>query len=147
MATLFERIEADYTTAMKARERLRIDTLRLLKAGLQRMAIDKRKDALDEKEIVQVISQQAKQRRETIESAKQANRQDVLTQSTEELALLTAYLPEQLSEADLIELVEEGVAEAGPNQGAVMKYIMGKAGGGVDGKTVSQLVSVRLKQK
>ncbi len=147
MATLSERIEADYKTAMKAGARLRIDTLRLLKAGLQRVAIDKRKDALDEKEIVQVISQQAKQRRETIESAKQASRQDVLAQATEELALLTAYLPEQLSEADLIELVEEGVAEAGPNQGAVMKYIMGKAGGGVDGKTVSQLVSARLKQK
>ena len=51
MATLSERIEADYKTAMKAGARLRIDTLRLLKAGLQRVAIDKRKDALDEKEI------------------------------------------------------------------------------------------------
>ncbi len=147
MATLFERIGADYTTAMKAKERLRIDTLRLIKAGMQRVAIEKRKDALDDKEVTQVISQQAKQRRETIESAKQGNRQDVLTQATEELALLTSYLPQQLSEEALKKLVEEAMAEAGPNQGSIMKYVMGKAGGAADGKTVSQLVSARLKSQ
>ena len=147
MATLRERIEADYTAAMKARERLRIDTLRLVKAGIQRAALEKRKDALDDKAVIQVIAQQAKQRRETIESAKQGNRQDVLTQATDELALLTSYLPQPLSEDALKQLVEEAVAEAGPNQGAIMKYVMGKAGGAADGKTVSQLVSARLKSR
>ena len=147
MATLFERIGADYTTAMKAKERLRIDTLRLIKAGMQRVAIEKRKDVLEDKEVTQVISQQAKQRRETIEAAKQGNRQDVLTQATEELALLTAYLPQQLSEEALKKLVEEAMAEVDPNQGAIMKYVMGKASGAADGKTVSQLVSARLKAR
>lgn len=146
MPTLAERLDADYKTAMKAGARLRIDTLRLIKAAMQRAAIDKRKDTLDDQEIVQVIAQQAKQRRETIESAKQASRQDVLTQATEELALLTSYLPQQLSPDEVKQVIEEAIGAVGSNQGPVMKYVMGKAGGAADGKMVSQLVSERLKK-
>ena len=146
MATLTERIEADYKTAMKAGERLRVDTLRLLKAGIQRTAIEKRKDALDDPEIIQVLTQQAKQRRETIESAKQSNRQDVLDQSTQELAILNAYLPQPLSPDAVKQLIDEAVNTIGMNQGQIMKYVMVKAAGAVDGKLVSQLVAERLKQ-
>ncbi len=146
MATLSERLESDYKTALKAGDRLRVDTLRLVKAGLQRAAIDKRKDALDEPEIIQVLAQQAKQRRETIDSAKQTSRQDVLTQATQELAILNAYLPQQLSPEALKQLVDEAVAAVGPQQGAIMKYVMGKAAGAADGKMVSQLVGERLKR-
>ena len=145
MTTLSERLEADYKTAMKAGQRVRIDTIRMVKAAMQRAAIDKRKDTLDEAETIQVINQQVKQRRETIESAKQTNRQDVLTQATEELELLTAYLPQQLSPEALKQLVEEAVAAVGTNQGQIMKYVMGKAAGAADGKMVSQLVGERLK--
>ena len=143
MATLAERLEADYKTALKAGERRRVDTIRLVKAAMQRAAIDKRKDALDYQEIVQVITQQTKQRRETIESAKQGHRQDVLAQATEELALLNAYLPPQLSPEALKQLIEEAVAAVGAGHGPVMKYVMGKAAGAADGKLVSQLVAER----
>ncbi|MBI3996022.1 MAG: GatB/YqeY domain-containing protein [Candidatus Omnitrophica bacterium] len=146
MAGLLERLEADYKTALKAGERLRVDTLRLIKAGIQRVASDKRKETLDDQEIIQVLTQQAKQRRETIESAKQANRQDVLAQATQELAILNAYLPQQLSPEALNQLIEEAVAAHGLNQGPVMKYVMGKASGAADGKVVSQLVGERLKK-
>ena len=145
MATLSERLDADYKTAMKAGQRVRIDTIRMVKAAMQRAAIDKRKDALDDAETIQVIAQQVKQRRETIESAKQTSRQDVLAQATEELGLLTAYLPQQLSPEALKQLVEEAVAAVGTNQGQIMKYVMGKAAGAADGKMVSQLVGERLK--
>lgn len=145
MATLNERLDADYKAAMKAGQRVRIDTVRLVKAAMQRAAIDKRKDALDDAEIIQVIGQQVKQRRETIESAKQTSRQDVLAQATEELNLLTAYLPQQLSPDAVKQLIEEAVAAVGTNQGQVMKYVMGKAAGATDGKVVSQLVGERLK--
>ncbi len=145
MPTLTEQLEADYKTALKAGERLRVDTLRLLKAGIQRVAIDKRKDALDDQEIMQVLSQQAKQRRETIESAKNTSRQDVLTQATQELAIINAYLPQQLSEEALNALIEEAIQAVGTNQGLIMKHVMGKAAGAVDGKIVSQLVGKRLK--
>ena len=145
MATLTERIEADYKTALKAGDRLRVDAPRLIKAGIQRAAIDKRKEALDDPEVVQVIVQQAKQRRETLESVKQTNRQDVLTQTTAELAILNGYLPQQLSEDALKQLIDEAVKAAGANQGQIMKYVMGKAAGAADGKVVSRLVGERLK--
>ena len=146
MATLTERLEADYKTALKAGERLRVDTIRMVKAAIQRVAIEKRKEPLDDADVVQVLAQQAKQRRETIESAKQTSRQDVLSQATSELAILTSYLPQQLSEEALKPLIEEAVASVGLNQGPVMKYVMGKAAGSADGKLVSRLVGERLKR-
>lgn len=145
MPTLIERIEADYKTAFKAGERVRIDTLRLIKAGIQHVAIEKRKDVLDDAEVIQVLAQQAKQRRETLEAAKQSNRQDVLTQTTEEMAILNSYLPQPVSEQALKQLIEEAVGAVGTHQGQIMKYVMAKVGGTADGKTVSQLVLARLK--
>ncbi len=144
MPTLTERLNTDYLTAMKAGERLRIDTIRLIKAEVQRVAIEKRKDALDDPEILQVLSRQVKQRRETMEAAKKADRQDILSQTTEELAILNSYLPQQLSEEALRALVDEAIAAVGPNQGQVMKHVMGKAAGAADGKLVSRLVGERL---
>ena len=139
-------MESDYKTALKAGERVRVDTLRLLKAGLQRAAMEKRKETLDDQEILQVLAQQAKQRRETIEAAKQGNRQDLLAQSTEELAILNAYLPQPLTDEALKALIDEAMREVGATQGPLMKYVMAKAAGAADGKRVSQLVSERLKR-
>lgn len=146
MPTLIERIETDYKTALKAGERLRVDTLRLIKAGIQRAASDKRKDSLDDPEVVQVLAQQAKQRRETIDAAKKNSRQDVLDQANQELALLSAYLPQQMSNDALRTLIDEAVGAVGAQQGAIMKYVMAKAAGAADGKVVSQLVAERLKR-
>ena len=146
MATLTERIEADYKTAFKAGERLRVDTLRLVKAAIQRVSIEKHKDALDDAEIIQVLNQQAKQRRETLEAAKKGGRQDVLDQSAQELAILNSYLPQQLSAETLKQLIDEAVQAVGANQGQIMKFVMQKAAGAADGKLVSQLVAERLKQ-
>lgn len=145
MTTLTQHLEADYKAALKAGDRLRVDTLRLIKAGLQRVAIEKRKEALEDPEVIQVLNQQAKQRRETIEAAKQSNRQDVLTQATQELAILNTYLPQQLTEEALKHLIDEAVKTVGANQGQIMKYVMTKAAGTADGKLVSQLVASRLK--
>ena len=146
MATLRERIEDDYKTAMKAQDRLRIDTLRLVKAALQRVAMDKRKDALDDTEITQVLMQQAKQRNETLEMAKQNSRQDVVAQTQQELAVIAAYLPKQMSADELRKIIDEAIAAVGPNQGPIMKFVMAKVPAGTsDGKIVSQLVAERLK--
>ena len=146
MATLTERMDADYKTALKAGERLRVDTLRLIKAGIQRSAMEKRKDTLSDPEILQVLAQQVKQRRETLESAKQSSRQDILDQTAQELAILNTYLPAPLSADAVKQLIDEALKTVGPNQGQIMKQVMAKAAGSVDGKLVSQLVSERLKQ-
>lgn len=145
MGSLTERLEADYKTALKAGERLRVDTIRLVKAGIQRTAIDKRKEGLDDQEVIQVVAQQAKQRRETIESARHSNREDVLSQANEELRILNSYLPQALSPETLKQLIDEAVSSVGPNHGPVMKYVMAKAAGAADGKLVNQLVAERLK--
>lgn len=146
MPTLIERIESDYKVALKAGQRLRVDTLRLVKAGVQGVAIEKRKERLEDHEVLQVIGQQAKQRRETIEAAKQSNRQDVVSQATQELSILTGYLPQQLSPEAIQRLIEEAIEAVGAHQGPIMKYVMGKAAGAADGKLVSHLVGERLKQ-
>ena len=146
MATIAERLDEEYKTALKAQDRLRVDTIRLVKAAMQRVAIDKRKDTLDDQEVTQVVHQQVKQRRETLEAAKQAGRQDIASQATEELAILIAYLPQALSPEVLKQLVEEAIAAVGPHQGPMMKFVMGKAAGAADGTRVSQLVAERLKR-
>lgn len=147
MPTLHERIDADYIAAMKARAQQRVGTLRLIKADIQRVGIEKRSSSLDDKEVTQVLNKQAKQCKETIDAAKKANRQDVLTQATEELAIITNYLPEPLSEDAITQLVDEAFQAAGAEatQGQIMKYVMAKAAGAADGKIVSQLVGARLK--
>jgi len=146
MATLAQRIDEDLKTALKARDQRRLDTLRLVKASIQRSASDKRKDTLDDPEVVQVLVQQAKQRRETIDAAKKGGRQDVLSAAEAELEMINTYLPQQLAPEAIKQLIEEAIKTAGPNQGAIMKFIMAKAVGAADGKLVSQLVGERLKQ-
>jgi uncharacterized protein len=142
--SLWDRIGTEYLAAYKAGDRVRVDTLRLVKAALEKVSIEKRKDRLDDAEILQVLTQQAKQRRETLEAVKASGREDIIAQTNQELAILTAYLPQQMSDEALGTLIEEAFQTAGQNQGQVMKYVMGKAGGAVDGKRVSQLVAQRL---
>ena len=147
MPTLSERIEADYKVAMKAQERLKIDTLRLLKAAAQKSAMDKRKPALDDAEMLTVLSQQTKQRQETLDIAQKSGRSDMVEQSKAEMAIIAAYMPKPLSHDELRALVDEAIGVVGPNQGLIMKHVMGKASGAADGKVVSQLVGERLKAK
>ena len=145
MSQLAQRLEADYKTAFKAQDRLRIDTLRLIKAAIQKIQIDKRKDVLDDAEIHQVLSQQAKQRHETLDAATKSGRQDMIEQTKQELAIISSYLPEQLSPQAITALIDEAIKTVGANQGQIMKFVMAKAGGAADGKQVSQLVAQRLK--
>lgn len=144
MPDLWDRIATDYLTAYKGGEKLRVETLRLVKAALQKSAFEKRKDRLEDADVLQVLSQQAKQRRETLEAVKASGRDDIITQTTQEIAVLTAYLPQQLSDEALGKLIDEALQSAGANQGQIMKFVMGRAGGAVDGKRVNQLVAQRL---
>lgn len=145
MPTLTERLDTDYKTALKAGQRLRVDTVRMIKAAIQRVAMEKRKDTLTDPEVVQIVSQQAKQRHETLAAAEKAGRQDMVDQAKAELALLQEYLPAQLTPEAVKALIEETIKEVGPNQGLIMKAVMAKASGAVDGKLVSQMVAERLK--
>lgn len=133
--------------AMKARDQVRVSTLRMLMTAVKNAQVE-RGHELDDDEVIGIISKEAKTRRESIEQFEAAGRTDLVQKEEAELAILTEYLPEQLSEADLAALVEEAIAESGatsPSEmGQVMKVLMPKVAGRADGKAVWAAVRARL---
>lgn len=138
--SLMQQINEDMKTAMKAKERMRLDTLRLLRAGIQQKAIELKVKELDDAEVIQILNKQAKQRRETMEMARENNRQDMLDQSTQELAIINTYLPKPFTDEELEAIVREAIKESGDNRGAVIKSVLEKASGRADGGRVNQMV-------
>jgi uncharacterized protein len=145
--SLSERIQQDLQQAMKAGDKLRVSTLRLLRAALKNREIAKR-GGLDEAEALDVLTLATKQRRETIQLARAHGREDIAQQEEHELAILEAYLPEQLSLEDIQQRIDAVVQEVGASSpqdiGRVMKVLMVTIKGRVDGNTVNRLVRERL---
>jgi uncharacterized protein YqeY len=145
--TLKARLADEMRTAMKARERIRLSALRLLAASVKNREVEVGHPLSDE-EFVEVATREVKRRREAIESYEQANRPDRAAQEREEQEVLQAYVPAGLSEDEVAALVDEAIGATGASEpgdlGRVMGYVMGKAKGRVDGKTVQELVRARL---
>jgi len=148
--TLQERIDSDLKEAMRAREATKLGVLRMLKSALKYAAIEK-SDAdadLNEAEAIQVIRKQVKQRQDSIESFEKGGRAELAAKEKEEISVLNAYLPQAMSSSELSQIVRETIAAVGATSkaqmGAVMKAAQAKAGGKVDGKTLSQEVSKQL---
>ena len=134
--------------AMRARDELRLSTLRMVKAALKNKEIDKRA-ALDEKEELQVFSTLIKQRKDSIDAFEKGNRPELAKKEAEEIAIIEAYMPKAVSEADVLAAVKSTIAEMGSptmkDMGTVMKNVMAKfAGVRVDGKLVSEAVKKEL---
>ncbi len=147
MPTIREAINDAYKTAMKARDEVGIRTLRLVNADLKKIEVDERR-VVSDAEVLQVVQKNIKKRRETIEAATAQGRADVAGSEAEELAVLERFLPAQLSETELVAIVEATIKEAGAttrrDQGKVMSALMPKIQGRADGKLVAKLVSERL---
>ena len=145
---LEEKIMEDYKKAMKEKEALKVSVLSFLRAELKNAAIDKRKDKLEDTEVIAVVRKQVKQRQDSIEQFKNGGRQDLAEKETKELEILKSYLPQQLSEDKIREIIEETVKEAGAcgpqDMGKLMKALLPKLSGGADNKLVSELVKNRL---
>ena len=147
---LTDKLSEDLKTAMKARDQLRMDALRMVKAALQNKEIELKK-ALDESEMSRVLLNQVKQRKEAAEQYQQGKRQDLADKELKELAIIEAYLPKALSQEELVQVVEAAVTETGAagmkDMGKVMKAAQAKlAGQAVDGKQLSDLVRSKLQQ-
>ena len=142
MSTILERIQADTRDAMKAGERERVGQLRMLANALQSEA--KEGDA-DE---VAVLQRERKKRLEAAEAFREGGRGDAADSEEAEAKAIEGYLPEQLSDDELAEIVgaavEESGAEGPKEMGKVMSVVMPKVGGRADGKRVSQAVRERL---
>jgi len=143
---LLEALDEHLKAAMRERDTERLDTIRAIKTALKNKQIDK-KGELDEKEMIQVISTLAKQRKESIEAFRQGNREDLAAREERQLEILSQYLPEQLSEEELDRLVDEAVEKLGATGpadiGRVMKTLMADLSGRADGK----LINMKVKQK
>src|SRR5262249_8825830 len=143
-----EQINKDLTTAMKAKEQLRLDTLRMVKSALKNREIELRKP-VDDAEALKVLNTLVKQRREAAELFVKGGRQDLADKESAEAKIIESYMPAALGEDEIERVVVETIKDlgaAGPkDMGAVMKAVMGKlAGQSVDGKLVNALVKGKL---
>lgn len=141
------RIAEDVIKAMKEGDKLKTGALRMALSSIKYIEIEKKRELNDE-ETVGVFSTLNKQRRESIEQFKKGNRQDLVEKEEKELAILTAYLPEQISEDELLKIVKECAAECGAvspaDMGKLMKVLMPKVKGRADGKVVQDMVKKAL---
>jgi len=144
-----DRISGELTLAMKAGDKVRLGVLRMLKARLIEAEVSARaKNGVDaplgDTEALEAIASYAKQRRDSIDSYRQAGRDDLAAQEEAELAVIKTYLPAQLSRDEVIALVKEAAAASGAtgpkDMGAVMKVLMPKVKGVADGKLVNEVV-------
>ncbi|MEP7131944.1 MAG: GatB/YqeY domain-containing protein [Acidobacteriota bacterium] len=139
---MLARLESDLKLAMKAGEKRRVSTLRLLLSALKNERIQLQRDVTDE-EVEAAIRRAVKQRREAIEQYGLGGRSDLVAAETEELGILEAYLPQSLSDGDLESVVrgiiqEKGFASA-KDVGALMKELMAQHKGRVDGKRAQEI--------
>ena len=143
-----EKIQKELTGAMKAKDELRLSVLRMLKTALHNRRIERGAE-LDDPEALAVVKSLVKQRRESVEEYRKANRPELAAAEEKEIVILETYLPAAVSENAIKAAVEEAVKETGAatpkDIGKVMKAVMGRfAGQNVDGKRVNELVRQRL---
>ena len=147
---LEEKILEDYKQALKAKDAEKVSTISFLRSQMKNLAIDKRQNALTDEDVISVLRKLVKQRRDSIEQFKAGNRQDLVEKEAKELEILLAYLPQQVSDEKMKEIIEEVVRATGAtsiqDMGKVMKELMAKFAGRSDNKLVSELVRQRLTQ-
>lgn len=147
---LAKKIDADHIKAMKARDTLRSSTLSFLRAQLKNVVIDTRVEKLEDTDVIAVIKKQVKQRQDSIEQYEKGGRSDLAEKEKNEMFILQEYLPEEMTEDELIPIVNEVIKEIQAtgmkDMGNVMKAVLSRVAGSADGKTVSNLVRQSLSQ-
>jgi uncharacterized protein len=149
--SLKEQIGEDIKTAMKAKDKLRLQTVRGIKKAILDKEVELRpqgQDSLTPEQEIELLSQQAKQRRDSIEQFTNAGRDDLAEQESQELAIIETYLPEQVSDEEVARVIDELIASSGATtmkdlgkvMGPAMKQLKGKA----DGKKIQELVKSKL---
>ncbi|WP_129666876.1 GatB/YqeY domain-containing protein [Phytoactinopolyspora endophytica] len=149
MASLKDRIKSDLTEAMRARDEVRKGTLRMVLSaiGSAEVAGDTAKELSDD-ETVAVLTREVKRRREAAEAFRSGGREDSAEREEAEAAIVGEYLPAQLSDEELAELVDAAVTESGAesqrDMGKVMKVLQPKVAGRAEGRAVADAVKARL---
>lgn len=137
------RLQLDVVAAMKAKDKERLGVLRMLQAALKQVEVDERRE-LDEPDVIKVLASYARKVKDQIRSYGDGGRADLLAAAEGELAVVSTYLPAELSDAELEEIVAAVIAECGASgpadMGKVMKPAMAKVAGRAEGGRVSALV-------
>jgi uncharacterized protein YqeY len=147
--SLRDRLTEDLKLAMKARDQLRMDVIRMIKAAVLNKEVEMKKD-LDDAEMSRIMTTMIKQRKESVEQYEKGQRAELAAKERQEISIIESYLPKALSADELERIVETVIRETGADSakdmGAVMKTVMARlAGQPVDGKHVSDLVRSKLK--
>jgi uncharacterized protein YqeY len=145
--TLKERITEDMKAAMRASEKERLSTIRLVQAAIKQREVDER-STLDDTQVLTVLEKMVKQRKESIAQFEQGNRKDLADKERREIELLQAYLPAQLPAAELDALIRDAIAATGAasikDMGKVMGVVKSKAAGRADMAAVGARVRAAL---
>ncbi|OFT57738.1 glutamyl-tRNA amidotransferase [Corynebacterium sp. HMSC05H05] len=148
MSALKDQIRADLKEAMKAKEKERTGTIRMLLAAIQTAETEGSKHEVDDAEIQKIIAREIKKRRESADIYKSNGRDDLAEAELTEAGILEVYQPKQLDDDELAKLIDEAIAETGAESmaqmGQVMKAATAKAEGRADGKRLSEAVKARL---
>ncbi|MEV3421269.1 GatB/YqeY domain-containing protein [Paenibacillus larvae] len=145
--SLSERLNEDMKQAMKSQDKFKLSVIRMVKASIKNFEIDQHK-TLDDNEVLDVLSREIKQRKDSLQEFKQAGRDDLVQKLEAEIAILMEYMPQQLSEEEIKVIVQQTIQEVGAtskaDMGKVMGALMPKVKGRADGKLVNQLVQQSL---
>jgi uncharacterized protein YqeY len=147
--SLRDRLTEDLKLAMKARDQLRMDVIRMIKAAVLNKEVEMKKD-LDDAEMSRIMTTMIKQRKESVEQFEKGQRSELAAKERQEISIIESYLPKALSADELERVIDTVIRETGASSakdmGAVMKAVMARvAGQPVDGKHVSDLVRSKLK--
>jgi len=144
--SLKQRINEDMKTAMRAKDQARLESIRMLMAAIQRREVDER-ITLDDIQIMAVIEKMIKQSRDAVEQFAKGGRQDLVDKENRDIAILKAYLPEPLSEAEIDKLIEAAIAEAGATSVKDMGKVVGSLKPKLQGRADMGKVSGKVKQR
>ena len=143
--TLTERINQDIKTAMKAKDKDSLKVLRMLKAALQKEALEQ-PEPLSQDQKITIISQELKQRRDSLAEFKKADREDLVSATQDEIVIVQKYLPEQLSPEALEAKVREIMAQVGVTSKADFGKVMGLAASSLKGQAEGKAINETVKR-
>jgi len=145
---LKEKLMEDLKEAMKSKNKVKKDTVTLVRAAIKQIEVDNRVE-LSDAEITDIIAKQIKQKKDVITDFEKGNRQDLIDLTNEEIKILLEYLPPQLSDEELTSIVKEAIEATGAQTkkdlGKLMAFIMPKVKGKADGKHVNEIVAKYIK--
>ena len=144
---LKEQLMEDFKNAMKEKNELKKNTIMMIRSSILQVEKDTQKE-MSENEIIEIISKELKKRKETLADIEKSGREDLIANVNEEMAVIKAYLPEELSREEIEKIIVDTIAEIGANtmndMGKVMQAVKPKMAGRADNKLVNEIVKAKL---